>query len=341
MKIILLPLLTLGLLRAQETPAPLAEGQTPGQARTDNAAKLPLRWCPPGTFVMGSPADEPQRDNYEQAHTVTLTQGFWMAETETTQGQFLAILDRTLRDQVRRMLADEALYPFNGKQITLREAMKAADGDKAVDSVYAVMTPNVPIYYVSWDDATECCEKFTTTERDAGRLPPGWHYALPTEAQWEYACRAATTTATYAGPLKILGENNAPILDKIAWYGGNSSVDYKGAGWTTKKWPNQAHPGKFAGPRRVGQKAANPWGLRDMLGNLYEWVADYSALYGTEPVTDPQGPATGQNHPYRGGAWNHYAAMCRAAKSFEAPPTYRTHYLGFRIALVPDAPHKP
>ncbi|WP_166442525.1 formylglycine-generating enzyme family protein [Phragmitibacter flavus] len=133
----------------------------------------------------------------------------------------------------------------------------------------------------------------------------------------------------------VLGENNAPVLNDIAWYGGNSSVGYKGAGWTTPKWPNQAYPGKVAGPRRIGQKKANAWGLKDMLGNLYEWTLNFTYDYPDgELVIDPTGPATGKNHPYRGGAWNHYAVQCRAAKSYEGPPTLRGNNLGFRVALV-------
>jgi formylglycine-generating enzyme required for sulfatase activity len=178
------------------------------------------------------------------------------------------------------------------------------------------------------------CTELTSQERRAGRLPAGCVYSLPTEAEWEYACRAGTSTATYAGELKVLGENNAPVLNKIAWYGGNSGEGYNGPGWTTIGWPDQAFPNKRAGPRRVGQLQANAWGLKDMLGNLYEWVFDYSSVYPEEEVTDPRGPATGSGHPYRGGSWNHYAVQCRAAKSYEAVPTYRANDLGFRVALV-------
>lgn len=309
------------------------EGYTPSQVRSDNGLKLNLRWCPPGEFMMGSPADEPGRDPYEIQHKVKLTKGFWLGETEVTQEQWTAVTGKTLRDQAKLMLADERLYPHGGKQMTLREAAKAEDAND-VSSVSAANAPNIPIYYVSWDDAMRFCATLTSMELKAGRLPTGCHYTLPTEAQWEHACRAGTTTATYAGPMKVLGENNAPVLNKIAWYGGNSGVGYKGAGWTTIGWPNQAFPNSIAGPRRVGQQEANAWGLRDTLGNLYEWVLDFSSIYGEGEVVDPRGPATGTAHPYRGGAWGHYATMCRAAKSFEAVPTYRWNDLGFRVAFV-------
>lgn len=333
--LLLFVLVSSGLAAPEPAEMPF-EGSKPGSARSDNGLKLVLHWCPPGKFVMGSPETEPGRDAYEKAHPVKLTKGFWLGETEVTQGQWESVMGKTLQDQAALMLADKTLYPFGGQQVTLRQAAKAAEGDKAISSVCAATAPYIPIYYVSWDDATEFCKRLTDTEKKAGTLPPGARYALPTEAQWEYACRAGTKTATYAGEMKVLGENNARVLNDIAWYGGNSSVGYKGAGWTTEGWPNQAFPGKMAGPRRVGQKKANAWGLNDMLGNLYEWVADFSAVYPDGEAVDPKGPETGVNHPYRGGAWKHYATMSRAAKSFEAAPTYRFNDVGFRVALVQD-----
>jgi formylglycine-generating enzyme required for sulfatase activity len=282
---------------------------------------------------MGSPKGEPGRDAYETQHRVRLTKGFWLGETEVTQEQWTKVMRKTLRDQALLMLADETLYPHGGKQMTLRESSGAGGKDPAA-SVCAATAPNIPIYYVSWDDAMRFCTELTSQERRAGRLPAGCVYSLPTEAEWEYACRAGTTTATYAGEMNVLGENNAPVLNKIAWYGGNSGEGYKGAGWTTVGWPSQAFPNKMAGPRRVGQQAPNAWGLRDMLGNLYEWVFDFSTVYPADEVTDPRGPATGSGHPYRGGSWNHYAVQCRAAKSYEAASTYRANDLGFRVAFV-------
>lgn len=308
------------------------EGYSAGQSRSDNGAKIVFRWCPPGEFLMGSPKDEPGRDAYEIQHRVRLTKGFWMGETEVTQEQWVTVTGGSLEQQAKLMLGDDSLYPHGGRQITLREALNAPD--RNVSKVCAAKAPGIPIYYVSWDDAMKFCAALTTLEIKAGRLPSGCLYTLPTEAQWEYACRAGTATATYAGPMQVVGENNAPILNKIAWYGGNSGEGYKGAGWTTIGWPNQAFPNALAGPRRVGQLQANAWGLKDMLGNLYEWVFDFSSIYGEEEAVDPRGPSNGQAHPYRGGAWNHYASMCRAAKSFEARPTYRSNNLTFRVALV-------
>ena len=311
---------------------PAFDGGHTGEARSDNALKIVLRWCPPGEFVMGSPMDEPGRDHDEGQHRVKLTRGFWLGETEVTQGQWAAVTGGSLRQQARRMLDDPRRYLMGGKEITLRQASNAQKRNE-IASVCAAEAPNIPMYYVSWDDATEYCKKLTSIERAAKRLPPGAIYALPTESQWEYACRAGTTTATYAGDIVVLGENNAPVLNEIAFYGGNSSVGYKGRGWTTQNWPNQAFPGKVGGPRRIGQKQPNPWHLRDMLGNVHEWVEDFSAHYPQRDVVDPRGPATGEKKLFRGGSWNHYATMSRAARRFEEIPTIRLNYIGFRVAL--------
>lgn len=309
------------------------EGIRPGELRVDNGLRMPLRWCPPGEFVMGSPEDEPGRDHDETQHPVRLTKGFWLGQHEVTQGQWTAVTGLALRDQARKMLVDPVRYRQGGKDVTLLEFTGARDRDD-LRNVCAAEAANLPMYHVSWDDAVEFCRKLTSAERAAGRMPPGCVFRLPTEAQWEHACRAGTTTATYAGKMTVLGENNAPVLNDIAWYGGNSSVGYKGAGWTTPNWPNQAFPGKVAGPRRIGQKKANAWGLQEMLGNLYEWVADFAVYYPERPVTDPVGPAEGEKHIFRGGSWNHYATMCRAARRFEDFPTFRANFVGFRVAMV-------
>jgi formylglycine-generating enzyme required for sulfatase activity len=332
----IIPLMWTVALALPMRAEPAFEGGHGGEPRSDNALKMVLHWCPAGEFVMGSPEGEPGRDQDEGQHRVKLTQGFWLGETEVTQAQWAAVTGGSLREQARKMLDDPRLYLMGGKEVTLRQASNAQRNELA--SVCAAEAPNIPIYYVSWDDAAEFCTKLTSTERAAKRLPSGAIYALPTESQWEYACRAGTTTATYAGDMVVLGENNAPVLNKIAFYGGNSSVGYKGRGWTTQNWPKQAFPGKLAGPRRVGQKQPNPWQFRDMLGNLYEWVDDFSGYYPQRDVVDPRGPATGEKKIFRGGSWNHYATMSRAARRFEEIPTIRLNYIGFRVALRLEEP---
>ncbi len=112
----------------------------------------------------------------------------------------------------------------------------------------------------------ELCKKLNQRERAAGRLPVGYEYNLPTEAQFEYACRAGTTDATYAGPL-ILQGHDSPMLDKIAWYDANSPDGYVGKGFSVS--------GRTGGPRPVAQKQSNAWGLYDMTGNIWQWCRDW------------------------------------------------------------------
>lgn len=159
---------------------------------------------------------------------------------------------------------------------------------------------SLPVENVSWDDAMEFCRKLTTLERSAGSLPSGYVYTLPTEAQWEYACRAGTT-GDYAGDLQAM-----------AWYSDNSA--------------NTTHA--------VGGKQANAWGLHDMHGNVWEWCADWYAdkLPGGS-VSDSKGPASGSFRVDRGGSWWVVAAYCRSALRSWFSPSHRNDFLGFRLAL--------
>jgi formylglycine-generating enzyme required for sulfatase activity len=159
-----------------------------------------------------------------------------------------------------------------------------------------------PVETVSWGDCQKLLERIN-------REVSGGGLRLPTEAEWEYACRAGTATATWIGNLKI-HNHKAPELDAIAWYSANSG--------------GETHP--------VKQKAPNPWGLYDMLGNLYEWCSDWSAAYDVRVELDPQGPAEGSSRIMRGGSWSGGAKAVRAAYRFSFPPVYRYDGVGFRLA---------
>jgi formylglycine-generating enzyme required for sulfatase activity len=260
--------------RIPETPG--AFGGTGGRIRTDNGLNLPLVWIPPGAFTMGSPQDEKGRSGDEDQVQVTLTKGFWLGQHVVTQREWKRVMQST---------------PWSGIQHVKK-------GD------------DYPATYVSWDDAMKFCEQFTEADHRAGRLPPQWKYVLPTEAQWEYACRGGTKTRFSFG-------DDDSELDKYAWFRRNASD----AG------QNYAH--------RVGQKKPNPWGLHEMHGNVWEWCSDYYAdnVFGGR---DPQGPSAGSLRVRRGGCWNSIPWNCRSAFRRGFRPGTRDGRLGFRLAAVPS-----
>jgi formylglycine-generating enzyme required for sulfatase activity len=231
-----------------------------GEGWTLADLKLEMKFIRPGTFAMGSTADEIGHLSDETQHQVTLTRGFWMGATEVTQAQWTAVIG--------------SYSPY-------------FHGD------------TLPMETVAWDDAMAFCQKLTAQEKAAGRLPPGYIYTLPTEAQWEYACRAGTT-GPYAGD-----------LDAMAWYKANSD--------------DVTHP--------VGTKQPNAWGLFDMNGNVSEWCYDWSGLYPDGAVADPTGPATGSFRVVRGASWDDSALNCRSAVRFRRVPSYQNYDEGFRLAL--------
>ena len=161
---------------------------------------------------------------------------------------------------------------------------------------------NNPVEMVSWDDAQEFIKRLNAKEGHK-------RYRLPTEAEWEYAARAGTTTAYSFG-------DNKKELSRYAWYGENS-------GDSTKP---------------VGQKQPNPWGLYDVHGNVFEWVQDWygEKYYANSPGTDPKGPSSSSGRVGRGGGWGSFAESCRSACRYFNSPDYRNICIGFRLALSPE-----
>jgi formylglycine-generating enzyme required for sulfatase activity len=183
-------------------------------------------------------------------------------------------------------------------------------------------SPTRPVEQVSLDE----CQKFV--ERLNGRLE-GLVLSLPSEAQWEYACRAGTETATYAGDLEILGDFNAPVLDEIAWYSGNCGVEFDlRDGWDMSGWSEKQYKFERGGTRLVGLKRPNAWGLYDMLGNVWEWCADQYRPYGSG---ESEASAV---RVLRGGSWfsNDLARDVRAACRSRIVPGNRHDSIGFRCA---------
>ena len=241
---------------------PLQVDGTPS-AHTVASISMEMIFCPPGTFTMGSPTSETGRGGDETQHQVTLTNGFYLGKYEVTQAQYQTVM--------------------NGNSEGLN-----ADPSQFKGS-------NRPVEKASWEDAQIFLTRLNSIEQTAGRLPTGWKYVLPTEAQWEYACRAGTTTA-YSW-----GNDINSTRANYNWDGGGTSGN------------------DFKQTRDVGQYAANPWGFFDMQGNVWEWVHDWKANYLTGAQTDPEGPASGSHRVIRGGAWNHDGTDLRSARRHAHP----------------------
>ena len=302
---------------------------------------MTMKWCPAGRFTMGSAITEEGRYDNERQHEVTLTKGFWMGQTEVTQGQWKKIMGgETIVDLVRKGLRDDTRYDFSGGKKTLRDVWGLSrDGDPM--NRCGDLNDDVPVYNVSWNEAVELCRRLTQRERAEGRIPDGYEYRLPTEAEWEYACRAGTTESLPNGRnIRILGKKNAPALDDIAWNGGNSSRGFDGRGVDTSGWPEKQYSGGWAFAREVKGKQPNNWGLYDMIGNVWEWCGDWYEDYPYGSATDPTGAATGMFRVSRGGGWDSDVRLCRAARRGGFSPGIRNNNLGFRVALAPMSPEE-
>jgi len=266
-----------------------------------------MRWIPPGRFFMGSPEGKDYgRGNEGPQHEVIITHGYWMFDTPCTQGLWTALMGD-----------NPSYFP----------------------------DPERPVEQVSWLEAVAFAKKLN--ERLAKDYPPngkglvdGWErllFRLPTEAEWEYACRAGTTGGSYVGDLnlKTNDETKAEILDSIAWYGGNSGHAYDLEKSVEMRWLKdlQAEE-KRGGTRKVAQKTPNPWGLYDMLGNVWEWCQNRYGEYPVDPVervVNPTGPTEGTERVMRGGSWFHPARYLRSACRGRNDPGIRSSILGFRL----------
>ena len=233
----------------------------------------------PGSFTMGSPKSEVGHDSTEAPQTeVTLAHGFWMGRYEVTQEEYVAI---------------------TGTNVS-----------------WFAYGPKFPIDSVSWILATNYCYQLTQRERTARRLPAGYVYRLPTEAEWEYACRAGTTT-----PFGIA--DGANVSSQVANFDG--SFPYGGA-------PSAQYLGRTT---PAGSYLPNAWGLYDMHGNVWEWCQDWYGAYPGGDVTDPKGPPTGSEHVLRGGGYSSLGQGCRSAVRDHRRPGYSNILCGFRIVLAP------
>lgn len=267
------------------------------RARTSAAMSL----IPAGTFTMGSPESEPGRDVDEVQHTVTLTRNFYMQQTEVTWDQWNEVRDWGLA---------------NG-YTDIEVGQSGDEGDASgLHPVTAVSWQGVVKWLNAWSEMNGLAPCYTL---DGEILRTGIDepvcdfdasgFRLPTEAEWEYACRASSTTAFYNGPITVVG--NVPVdpnLDLIGWYLGNSDVD----------------------TQPVATKLPNPYGLYDMAGNLWEWCWDWYDDYGAGPATDPTGPSSGSDRIVRGGDFQSLALNCRSSYRNYSEPLPPIYILGFR-----------
>jgi formylglycine-generating enzyme required for sulfatase activity len=241
----------------------------------DPISGIEFVFVPPGKFIMGSPPDEPERFGNEKQHEVTLTKGFYLGRYPVTNEEYGRYLAANPNAEEPKFWGD---IRFN--------------------------RPRLPVVGVSWDDAAAFIRWLN--EQAGQEL-----YGLPTEAQWEYACRAGTRTPFYTG--RCLGTGRA-----------NYDGGYPIVGCPEGEYRERTTP--------VDEFPPNPWGLHDMHGNVWEWCTDWYGEYPDGPVVDPTGPASGSYHVIRGGSWYSHAQNCRSALRSLYSPGSRSKLLGFRLA---------
>jgi formylglycine-generating enzyme required for sulfatase activity len=256
-------------------------GSQAGDVRTIEG--ISFCWCPPGRFQMGSPPNEPGRRPDEAQCDVTISTGFWIGRSELTQGQW-----KHLRGELPGEIGE---------------------GEGA----------DFPLHSVSYLEADDFCQRLTQQARESGRISAGWEFRLPTEAEWEYACRAGTTTATSFGD--TMNRNQANF----------AGTCYNG--------PDEGPSLNRATP--AGKYPPNPWGLHDMHGNMFEWCRDWyhsNLPGGTDPDLSHAKGTRNRDGTYsrvrRGGAFNDDGVFCRSALRLRYEPERRSDHIGLRIVLA-------
>jgi len=238
-----------------------------------NSLGIGFRLIPPGTFEMGSPASEPERHDDETLHNVSITQPKLLGIYPVTQGEWTKLM---------------------GSNPSKFQSVKGEDASR------------FPVEQVRWEDS-----QTFLTQLNAQHGLKGWRYRLPTEGEWEYACRAGTVTPFWFG-----GELNG----KQANCDGN--------------YPYETTEGPYLErPTVVGTYGANPFGICDQHGNVWEWCGDWynKGYYEQSEGEDPQGPSSGSSRVLRGGSWDYYATYCRSADRHYSAPSRRRSRIGFRV----------
>ncbi len=288
--------------------------QHPMGQRYTNTIGMSFNLLPAGTFTMGSPPAEPGRSSTETQHQVTLSQPFYMQTTEVTNKQWNTIIFDTGLGAKPSISHTGDNYPV--ENVNWFEAAYFANRLSVVEGRSPCYTltdcnSNVP-------GADMECTTIEISDTCTG-------YRLPTEAQWEYAARATTTTA-YANPVSFDSTNTETGI------GFNSNLH--AMGWY---WYNNTLTAYGSGTKPVAAKQANYWGLYDMHGNVWEWCRDWWDFsdYSSDSVTDPLGDTTGSYRVFRGGSWIDFARNARSAYRYGNTPGLRYVSLGFRLVLPP------
>jgi formylglycine-generating enzyme required for sulfatase activity len=266
-----------------------------------NSLGMKLVRIPAGKFMMGSPAGEKGRRDHEKQHEVEITKEFCLGVHEVTQKQFKDVMG-----------FNPSYFSNDGTgRIGVKYGWQPAGGKASAP----VETSDFPVENVSWDEAVEFCTRLTALAGGRGRK-----YRLPTEAEWEHACRGGDPS------YHVFHSGNA-LLGRQANFDG------------TKPYGGASKSAFLNRTCKVGSYEKNRFGLYDMHGNVWEWCADWYAegYYRKSPPKDPPGPPRGVARVDRGGGWYSPGQNCRSASRDHYPPGLRYRHLGFRVALVPAA----